>query len=125
MTYLDTHALLWLYAFADKRMSQAALEQIRSSDLLLVSPMALLELTYLKEIGRINVTSDTIFCELETSIGLKVCAQPFAVVVSMAQQQTWTRDPFDRIIVGQASIKKSVLITKDETILDHYEYAVW
>ena len=72
MTYLDTHVLLWLYAFADKRISQAALEQIRSSDLLLVSPMALLELTYLKEIGRINVTSDTIFCELETSIELKV-----------------------------------------------------
>jgi len=125
VTYLDTHVLLWLYAFADKRISQTALEQIRSSDILLVSPMALLELTYLKEIGRTNVTSDTIYRELESSIGLEVCAQPFGVVVSTAQQQTWTRDPFDRIIVGQASIKNSLLITKDKTILDHYEYAVW
>lgn len=125
MTYLDTHVLLWLYAFADKRISHAAVDQIRSSDLLLVSPMALLELTYIKEIGRMNVTSDVIFCELERSIGLRVCAQPFGVVVSTAQQQTWTRDPFDRIIVGQAAVKNSMLITKDKTILDHYEYAVW
>ena len=32
---------------------------------------------------------------------------------------------FDRIITAQSAIDRNSLITKDKTIQDHYEHAVW
>jgi len=37
----------------------------------------------------------------------------------------WTRDPFDRLIVGLAALAGSALLTKDRTIRKHYRKATW
>jgi PIN domain nuclease of toxin-antitoxin system len=39
--------------------------------------------------------------------------------------QTWTRDPFDRIIVAQARLRGAPLLTKDRTIQTHHAEAFW
>jgi PIN domain nuclease of toxin-antitoxin system len=39
--------------------------------------------------------------------------------------QKWVRDPFDRLIVAQASANDAPLITKDEKIRRHYKRAIW
>jgi len=62
---------------------------------------------------------------LERDIGLKVCNRPFAAIVNKAESLAWTRDPFDRIIVGQASLHQDVLVSKDESIRAHYNRTVW
>jgi PIN domain nuclease of toxin-antitoxin system len=49
----------------------------------------------------------------------------FAAVVENALQQKWIRDPFDRLIVAQASTNEAPLVTKDEKIRRHYRRAVW
>lgn len=38
---------------------------------------------------------------------------------------SWTRDPFDRIIVAPASLNHNILVTKDQSILKNYENAKW
>jgi PIN domain nuclease of toxin-antitoxin system len=38
---------------------------------------------------------------------------------------SWTRDPFDRIIVANASLENSILVSKDQSILGHYPFARW
>jgi PIN domain nuclease of toxin-antitoxin system len=39
---------------------------------------------------------------------------------------SWTSDPFDRIIVGQAKAnREAILITADTLIRQHYPAAVW
>ena len=43
--------------------------------------------------------------DLEKRIGLKICEHPFDEVIKYAIKQDWTRDPFDRIVVAQASIQ--------------------
>jgi PIN domain nuclease of toxin-antitoxin system len=43
----------------------------------------------------------------------------------MALGQSWTRDPFDRIIVSQAALRNAPLVTRDQVIRDHYSQAVW
>ncbi len=62
---------------------------------------------------------------LAGSLGLGVCALPFERVVETAQRQAWTRDPFDRLIVAQASLAAAPLLTKDRTIREHYAKAAW
>ena len=58
-------------------------------------------------------------------IGLTVCNLPFERVIAAAVNQTWTCDPFDRIIVGQAAAQMSELVTKDRNIRDHYAQTIW
>ncbi len=64
MIYLDTHVVVWLYETAKNSINE---------NLLRISPMVVLDLTYLYEIGRLTVDSRTITDFLNHAIGLKVC----------------------------------------------------
>ena len=124
VTYLDTHIAALLFAGSVKRVPRGV-RQLLGESLLRVSPMVLLELDYLREVGRINPTSSDILRGLEAYLGVSVCEIPFPRIVHEASRLTWTRDPFDRIIVAHAAVTSSVLLTRDRSILDHYPLARW
>ena len=125
MIYLDTHVVVWLYAFAAGKISERALELIEGSARVLISPMVLLELELLYEIGKITVLPLTVCGYLAERIQLEICGRDFQEVVKIAVQQTWTRDPFDRLITAQAALQNDILITKDRLIRDGYARAMW
>jgi PIN domain nuclease of toxin-antitoxin system len=104
---------------------ERALKLIQDSPYVLISPMVLLELEFFQEIGRIAVLPQTIYGYLAERVALEVCGKDFREVVRNATHQTWTRDPFDRIITAQAALENDILITKDGHILDHYPHATW
>jgi PIN domain nuclease of toxin-antitoxin system len=62
---------------------------------------------------------------LQAGLGIRVCDVPFAAVARAAESETWTRDPFDRVIVAQASLRDAPLLTKDRFLHQHYDRAVW
>lgn len=124
LTYLDTHVAAWLYAGRVDLFSRRAANAIEEEELL-ISPMVALELQYLRETGRLAVGADTIVRALQAQIGLRVCDVFFPTVVGAAIEQRWTRDPFDRIIVGHAAVAGSPLISKDRGIRRHYRRTVW
>lgn len=64
--------------------------------------MVLVELGYLYEIRRILVSPQEILVKLNAEVGLTVCDHPFPIIAEIALGETWTRDPFDRIIVAHA-----------------------
>jgi len=124
VTYLDTHVAVWLYEGDRTRLSRRAAEQIEA-DSLLVSPAVLLEIEYLYERKRLTVGGPALIGALVRDIGLAVCELTLAAVVQHALEHHWTRDAFDRLIVGQAAANEAPLITKDEKIRMHYNRAVW
>ena len=124
VAYLDTHALVWLYVGVVERFAAASQRVIETHDLL-VSPMALLEVQYLCEKGVVAVTPDTLFAELAQTIGLAVCTIPFAMISRSALALSWTRDPFDRLIVAQAMVYGRPLVSKDRLIEQYYPHTVW
>jgi PIN domain nuclease of toxin-antitoxin system len=124
MIYLDTHAVAWLYAGKVKLLPENIRLEIAREELL-ISPMVLLELQYLYEIGRVAEKGSVVVQDLSKRIGLSVCTLPFETVIERAVEQTWTRDPFDRIIVAQASIHSTRLVTKDTMIHENYSHALW
>ena len=124
MIYLDTHVVVWLYAGEHGRLARTGRLLVETHPLL-VSPVLLLELALLEETGRIEAGAQAIFTELEASVGLSLCDLPFADVVAASLQQSWTRDPFDRLIVGQAISRGAKLVTKDRLIRRHFKDAVW
>jgi PIN domain nuclease of toxin-antitoxin system len=124
IVYLDTHVVVWLYAGLTARLSRSVRDLLNTSELT-ISPMVSLELQYLYETGRTTEPSHTVVQDLSQRIGLRIWEEPFQQIVALAIQQTWTRDPFDRLIVGQAALYQTTLVTKDRTIRKHYPRAFW
>ena len=125
MIYLDTHVVLWLYARKGEGLSPRARRLIEDEPEIAISPMVLLELDYLYEIGRTTLGSTPVYDYLYQHIEIRVCKKSFTDIIRMASKQSWTRDPFDRIITAQAAIDQNSLITKDKTIRKNYKKAVW
>jgi PIN domain nuclease of toxin-antitoxin system len=84
-----------------------------------------LELKYLYEIQRLTVLPNVIIDDLDIRLNLTICDRQFNQVITQSFGQDWTRDPFDRIIVSQAALENSLLLTKDKTIRDNYPQAQW
>lgn len=124
MIYLDTHVVVWLYAGQIENISEQAQSLINQNSIC-VSPIVSLEIQYLYEIERITQKPQTILADLSKTIGLKICQKEFYQVVTQAQDLSWTRDPFDRLIVANAALDNNALITKDQVILAHFKNAVW
>ena len=124
MIYLDTHVVVWLFAGRKDLLSETAVQLINDNDLY-VSPMVILEIHLLKEIGRLSVAGDEVTEDLSQRIGLRICDVPFPQIVQAAGTQVWTRDPFDRVIVGHATVRDKPLLTKDQTMHDHFRAAIW
>ncbi len=122
--FIDTHVVIWLFLGAITKLPQKVQTLIESNDLC-ISPIVILEIQYLKEIGRINVASNEIISDLQAKIGLLVDDLSFEIVTRKAAEITWTRDPFDRLIAASAIARGYPLITKDESILTNFSLAIW
>lgn len=112
---LDTNALIWL-AQGHRRAALLASNGRR----LYVSPASLLELQFLVEAGRVRLRG----------VGLDALAHddrwvlddpPSADWFQQAWGLTWTRDPFDRLLVAHARLREWKLATADIDILDHLD----
>ena len=124
IAYLDTHAAMRI-ADGRARIGRDAARLIQKAELL-VSPMVLVELEYLYEIGRIKLPAKDILRKLEHELSVEDCDLPFADVASAALDEKWTRDVFDRMIVAQAKVNGlAPLISSDEAIAEHYARTVW
>lgn len=125
IAYLDTHAVVRLAHGRMRTIGRAAAQLIDRADLL-ISPMVLLELEYLHEIGRLLLPARDIQRKVEAELHVRLCDLPFAGVAGAALNEKWTRDAFDRIIVAQAKLRGfAPLISSDETIAEHYSRTVW
>jgi len=122
--YLDTYAAVWLYAGETRLFTPMSMRMLDKSDIAL-SPAVLLEMQFLKEIGKISFKVDSFLRVMQAELGIRLCDRPFASVVMSSVELSWTRDTFDRLIVAQAVASQATLITKDRRILEHYPHAVW
>ena len=124
VVHLDTHVVAWLFA-GDLQRFPAAVRRLIERSSLTVSPMVELELQSLFEVGRTTQPGRTVVHDLADRIGLAVSDSPFSQVVAGAAQLDWTRDPFDRLIVGQSLLDGARLVTRDATIRKHCPTATW
>jgi len=123
LIHLDTHVVVWLYAGDVKRLAPAR-PWLEHHDLV-VSPMVKLELAFLCDIGRLKQHADEVIRDLVERVGLRMASVSFSEAVERAVPCPWTRDPFDRLIVGTALAAGAPLLTADQTIHRHCPNAVW
>ena len=112
MMLLDTNALIWL-AHGHRRARPLAKGQLR----LHVSPATLLEVQLLIEGGRIRLTRGSLDALAEDP-RWTVDAPSSEVWFRRAWDLSWTRDPFDRLIVAHARLRRWRLATGDDALLE-------
>lgn len=121
---LDTHVAVWLHAGEVQRLPEKTYQRLDCEELV-ICPIVLLEMEYLREIDRITVSAERIFADLSMEIGLRLCDHPFNEIIRESLVQNWTRDPFDRLISAHAVVAGHDLVTRDNEIHRHCSAAFW
>lgn len=126
IAYLDTNVLFWFAEGELERISSAAQQFVTQAAELLISPIVVLELEYLYEIGRSQLSGRTVALKAKHELGVEVCALSFTAVTQTALDESWTRDPFDRLIVSHAKANGlAPLVSADRKIARNYPRTIW
>ena len=110
---LDTDALIWLEQGRGRTRALA-----RSGQPLYISPASVLELAFLIESGRIRLKSGTVHA-LADDPRWTLDDPPAGPWFARAVDLTWTRDPFDRLLVAHARLRGWRFATSDGLLAEH------
>jgi PIN domain nuclease of toxin-antitoxin system len=84
-----------------------------------VSPIALLEIQLLSEIGKLDLAPG-FHDAVRSDPRFELDDPPSASLVERAIPLSWTRDPFDRLLAAHSEVRRSPMISVDEEILDNH-----
>ena len=107
---LDTHVLLWWLA-ASARLPQTARKSVESSDAVYVSAATAWEIGIKVSLGKLEFRGDLEeHLHLNSFLPLHVTV---AHAVAAGKLPRHHGDPFDRLLVAQASLESLTLVTAD------------
>jgi PIN domain nuclease of toxin-antitoxin system len=127
---LDTHALIWLISDAD-RLSQNAADAIRDGEVVFASHVSLWEMAIKIRTGKLKLEGPSISgagawfarnVPKARLLELPIIASHLAAVEFLPDLH---RDPFDRLLVTQASIERLVLISSDQLVQQYDIDTLW
>jgi len=108
---LDTNALIWVHTGHPRGRALA------HENRLYISPVSLLELAFLEETKRVRLAPgarEVLADDQRWSVDNPMCIDLFDAALDLS----WTRDPFDRLLVAHAQVRGWRLATGDRMILE-------
>ena len=116
---VDTHVLLWLLSTPDRVAAPVRSALADRSNALLVSAVSALEISTKVRLGKLDAPDlDSTLRRRLDDIGAEVLAITLEHAL-LAGSLVWTRrDPFDRLLVAQATIEDATLVTVDTALVD-------
>jgi PIN domain nuclease of toxin-antitoxin system len=115
---LDTHFLLWI-TLESKRLADYPWLQGRAP--WRISPVSLLEIQFLAEVGRIEGSGRAFEEAVARDRRFLIDEVPLAALIRHALDLSWTRDPFDRLLAAHSAARRLPLCTVDATLLRHHQ----
>ncbi|HYD47226.1 MAG TPA: PIN domain-containing protein [Terriglobales bacterium] len=112
MILLDTNAVLWLQSGHPR-----ALPLLNKRGRLYASPVSLLDLQLLVEVGRLGLKPGVDLVDLMHDDRWLMDDPPAVGWFERALALPWARDPFDRLLVAHAQFRGWRLATGDSSIL--------
>ena len=108
MILLDTNAVIWLTT--EHKRAQTL---VGTAERLYLSPVSLLELKFLVEVGRLELTPGGTLSDIARDSRWTLDSPSSSVLFGAALELDWTRDPFDRLLVAHARCRRWKLATGD------------
>ena len=121
---LDTHLVLWWMAGEASRISKKALAALGSEGIdPIVSAVTVWEAAIKRGLGKLEAPDD-LLAQLEGAGVelLPITARHADLVASLPLHH---RDPFDRLLVAQATVEGLALVTDDESIRRYDVEVIW
>ena len=122
IVFLDTCACIYLYEKLDTKFSKKT-KKIIEDNPLGYSPTVGLELKYLEECNKIT-SHKKVISFLNKIVLAQEVESSYIRLTKQAIEEIWTRDPFDRLIVSQARLEESYLISSDKKISKNYDMTI-
>lgn len=116
---LDTHFLLWAVLGLPRMDAFPWLERYRPWG---VSPVSLLELQFLSEVGRLELRHAEFIEALGRDPRFVIDEVPLMALVAHALPLTWTRDPFDRLLAAHSAARRTPLVTLDRRMRQEHRF---
>lgn len=116
---LDTHFLIWIVLGSPRLEPFPWLDDYAPWG---VSPISLLEIQFLGEVGRIDVRNPAFSEAVARDPRFLIDEAPLVRLIEHALPLTWTRDPFDRLLAAHSSARRVALCTLDETLLRRHDW---
>ena len=120
---LDTHTLIW-FLDRDERLGHAAKRHLADdSNRVLLSAVVVLEISVKRSLGKLVFPDDYV----EQLLRAGVQSLPISVAHAAAVEHLpWHhRDPFDRMLVAQASVEGAAVVTRDEAMRPYDVTLIW
>jgi PIN domain nuclease of toxin-antitoxin system len=110
---LDTHIVLWGIT-ADPTLSDEFLDRLRSDPDIFLSPVSLWEITIKQAARELGGPSD--LTERVRDMGFRALPVTHTHAMVAGRLPVHHRDPFDRMLVAQATVEDFTLVTRDADI---------
>lgn len=120
---LDTHTLIW-FLDGDDRLGQTAKRHLADdSNRVLLSAAVVWEISIKRSLGKLAFPDDYV----ERLLGEGVQSLPISVAhAAKVERLPWHhRDPFDRMLVAQASVEGAAVVTRDKALAPYDVTLIW
>jgi PIN domain nuclease of toxin-antitoxin system len=120
---VDTHAALWLLA-GDERLSGNARRHLTDgSNQVMLSAAVVWEVAIKRALGKLTVPDE--YLSLLLDAGVAPLAVSVAHAAGVEHLPPHHRDPFDRMLVSQATIEGAALVSNDAALRPYGMTLVW
>jgi len=116
---LDTHFLLWILLGSKRLKEFPWLDRYRPWG---VSPISLLEIQFLSEVGHVEVQSPEFYEVLRADPRFIIDEVALVPLVTKAISLEWTRDPFDRLLTAHSLARRIPFCTLDRSVRQHHSW---
>jgi PIN domain nuclease of toxin-antitoxin system len=120
---LDTHAAIWFLS-ADARLSETAGRHLRDgANRVLLSAVVVWEVALKRSLGKLKAPDNL----APALLGAGAHALPVTIEHAVAVEGLpWHhRDPFDRMLIAQASLESAAIVSRDEALRAYGVTLVW
>ncbi|HET6547855.1 MAG TPA: type II toxin-antitoxin system VapC family toxin [Solirubrobacter sp.] len=120
---LDTHAALW-FLMGDGRLSDGARRQLLDAgNRVLLSAAVVWEISIKRSLGKLAVPDEYVPLLLDAGVHPLPVSIEHAVAVQGLPPHH--RDPFDRMLVAQASVEDAAIVSRDHALRAYGVTLVW
>ncbi len=124
---LDTHALVW-WVLDSTQLPPSLIGAVEAADEVAVSPLSLWEIVIKQSTGRpiLGIADPSRwFSQAMSASGFSLLTIELGHIAAVHDLPMLHRDPFDRLLVAQASVEGLTLVSRDRQLAKYPVSVIW
>lgn len=120
---LDTHTAIWLLGGDERLSDNARRHLIDESNQILLSAAVVWEVAIKRRLGKLDLPES--YLDLLLGAGVQSLSITVTHAAAVEHLPAHHRDPFDRLLVAQASIEGAAIVSHDDALRPYGVTLIW